>query len=278
MIDQLQGAGQGGHPDAPVRQLPQNFLSVQLVHGGDGKNGLVNIHGPHLRQGLADQAADRHTTDVLVNLGGVIIKKALDVVAAVGIVLQFIQQLHPGGASADDGHRHRSRLLPLDAEGPVHPVAEPDGQHFQHPQAGDGRQQDEGNGLVEQGPAEDLIGAEAADGRAQQRQVFPALGVAPQAVVGLTQKLGDNGAPIQQQHIFREAALGAHLSIGQQHRDELVACHCHREQKRVAEKQQLSPKLAHDIPPKAVRHFQSRVSSFPVERTRCRTAKKCNLS
>ena len=37
LIDQLQGAGQGGHPDAPVRQLPQNFLSVQLVHGGDGK-------------------------------------------------------------------------------------------------------------------------------------------------------------------------------------------------------------------------------------------------
>ncbi len=61
----------------------------------------------------------------LLTLAGSSSKKALDVVAAVGIVLQFIQQLHLGGASADDGHRHRSRLLPLDADGSVHPVAEP---------------------------------------------------------------------------------------------------------------------------------------------------------
>ena len=37
----------GALPDDPVRQLPQNFLPVQLIHGGNGENGLVNIHGPH---------------------------------------------------------------------------------------------------------------------------------------------------------------------------------------------------------------------------------------
>ena len=144
-------------------------------------------------------------------------------------MLQFIQQLYPGRTGADDGHRHRSRLLPLDAERPVHPVSKPDGQHFQHPQAGDGRQQDERNRLMEQSPAEDLVSTKAADGCAHQRKIFPALSIAPQAIIGLAQKLGDDGTPIQQQHIFREAAFSAHLGIGQQHRDELVTSHCHCE-------------------------------------------------
>lgn len=98
---------------------------------------------------------------------------------------------------------------------------------------------------MEQRPAENLIGAESTDGCTHQHQILPALGVAPQTVIGLEQKLSNDGAPIQQQHIFREAAFGADLGIRQQYCDELVTCHCHCEQKRIAEEQQLFPKSAH---------------------------------
>ena len=228
-VDQLQRAGQRGNSDAPVCQLTQDLFAVELIHGRDGEDSLVDVHGPHPRQGLVNTSADRHTPDPLIDLGRVIVKKALDAVTAVGVVLQFIQQLHPCRAGANDGHRHRTRLISLHAEGTVHPVAKPHSQHFQYPQAGDGRQQNKGNGLVKQSPAENFISTETADGRAQQRQILPALSIAPQAVIGLAQKLSNDGAPIQQQHIFREAAFNADLGIGQQHRDELVTSYCHRE-------------------------------------------------
>ena len=103
---------------------------------------------------------------------------------------------------------------------------------------------------MKQGPAEYLISAEAADGGAQQRQVLPALSVAPQAVVGSEQKLGHYNTSIQQQHIFREAAPGAYFGIGQQHCDPLVADHRQQKQQRVTEKQQLLTESTHDNPPK----------------------------
>ena len=52
LVDQLQRAGQGGNFDAPIRQLPQDLLAVEVVHGGDGENGLVNVHGTHPGQRL----------------------------------------------------------------------------------------------------------------------------------------------------------------------------------------------------------------------------------
>ena len=140
LVDQLQSAGQRGNSDAPVRQLPQDLLAVEVIHRGDGEDGLVNIHGPHPRQSLVNKSTDRHPPDALIDLGRVIVEKALDGIAAVWVVLDLVQQLHTCRPRADDGHRNRARLLIAQHEGAVATVAETHHQHFQHPQACNGRQ------------------------------------------------------------------------------------------------------------------------------------------
>ena len=245
LLDQLQRTGQRGYLDAPVCQLTQDLLAVEVVHGGDGENGLVNVHGTHPGQRLRDRSADGHTPDTLIDLCGVIVKKTLNAVAAVGVVLDLVEQLHAGGTGAEDGHGDRARLPIAQHMGAVAAVAEANHQHFQNPQAGDSRQQDEGNDPDAAQSGDGLINGKAAEGRGDQHEILPALGIPPQAVVGLEHQLGENCTAVQQRRVAPEILLRAGGGIGQQHRDELVGRHCHREQERIAEKQQLSPKSAH---------------------------------
>ena len=144
-VDQFQRAGQRGNSDAPVCQLPQDLFAVELIHGGDGEDGLVDVHGPHTGQRLRDRSADRHVPNPLVDLALVIVEKALDGIAAAGVVLDLVEQLHTRRPRADDGHGDRTRLPAAQQPGAVTAVAEAHHQHFQHPQTGDGRQQHEGN-------------------------------------------------------------------------------------------------------------------------------------
>ena len=189
-VDQLQRTGQRGNPHAPVRQLPQNLLAVEIIHGRDGENGIVDVHSPHPGQRLRDRSADRHAPDPLVELPRVIVEKALDGVAAVGIVLDLVEQLHACRPRADDGHGDRTLLLITQHMGAVAAVAEAHHQHFQHPQTGDGRQQNKGDGPNAAQTGDGLIDGKAAERRSDQHEVLPALGIPPQAVVGLEHKLG----------------------------------------------------------------------------------------
>ena len=178
-VDQFQRAGQRGNSDAPIRQLPQDLPAVEIVHGGDGENGIVDVHGPHTGQRLRDRSADRHTPDALVDLPRVVVEKALDGVAAVGVVLDLVEQLHASRTGTDDGHGDRTRLPTAQYMGAIAAVAEAHHQHFQHPQTGDGSQQNKRDGPNAAQPGDDLINCKAAECRGNQHEILPALGIPP---------------------------------------------------------------------------------------------------
>ena len=65
------------------------------------------------------------------------------------------------------------RLPAAQQPGAVAAVAEAHHQHFQHPQTGDGRQQDKGNDADAAQPGDGLINGKAAEGRAASSHQWP---------------------------------------------------------------------------------------------------------
>lgn len=79
-------------------------MTPVLVDGGNSQDDLVDVHGLEDPLHIGNLPLYRDSVDPVAHLSGIIIKEALDRIAALGIVLQFLQQLHAGRTGAYDCH------------------------------------------------------------------------------------------------------------------------------------------------------------------------------
>ena len=88
---------------------------------------------------------------------------------------------------------------------PAYTVGKANEQHAQNPEGGNRCKEKKGDDAGFQNKAGDhLVNAKAAERGHQQREVFPALGIAPKAVICVEKELEDHRADVEQDHVRKK--------------------------------------------------------------------------
>ena len=185
---------------AQLQDLPPP-LRRQVLDGHD--------HVCHRRIGqdladLADRAQYRNPVDALAALFGRIINDTVRREAAVDVVVQFAEQGGACGAAAYDGGVGLPCLVDTGDPTAVDAVDKAVGQHDQQRQRRTGQRAADPDGAHPQQQVDGGVQGKAKPHAAQQRQILPALSVAPQGVVGAQRQLEDQHAHGQKADVHHQ--------------------------------------------------------------------------
>ena len=155
----------------------------------NGQNDLCDRRVRKNRQQVVDGPFDGHAVDHLPYLVGGVVHQATGRIAPQRVALELGQQGHRRRTRADDGRLAAALAAAArDAEA-VHAVEKANKQHGQQRQRRARQRLDDPDKAGSQGKVGHRVEAISAGHPHQQHQIFPALRIAPQALIGLEGEL-----------------------------------------------------------------------------------------